>query len=227
MRILIVDDDIDLANAVQAALRKVYSVDVAFTATDGLYRTQINAYDAVILDVNLPDMSGQNVCATLRSQGIVVPILMLTGVSDTIDKVAALDAGADDYLTKPFDLEELQARIRALLRRPPQVTSNILALEDLLLDTTHRTVNRGGEQVTLRKKEFELLEYLVRNKNRAVTRAMILEHVWDESADPYSNTVDVHIKYIRDHIDKKFPTKLIHTVSGVGYMAGVRTRSRD
>jgi len=227
MRILIVDDDADLTVAVQAALRKNYSVDVAYTATDGLYRTQVNSYDAVILDIHLPDMSGITVCSTLREQGITVPVVMLTGVGDLEDKVKALDTGADDYLTKPFSVEELQARLRALLRRPPQVNTNILALEDLEIDTLYRTVRRAGQTISLRKKEFELLEYLIRNKNRAVTRAMILEHVWDESSDPYSNTVDVHIKYIRDHVDKKFPTKLIHTVSGVGYMAGIRARSRD
>ncbi len=227
MRLLVVDDDTTITSALQNLLKRTYSVDTSFTATDALYRIQINSYDAIVLDMNLPDMSGTEVCHALRSQGISIPILMLTGLGEIDHKVLALDSGADDYLTKPFSSEELEARLRALMRRPSEVVSNVLVLEDLQLDTVHRTVYRAGNLLTLRKKEFELLEYLLRNKNRAVTRTMILEHVWDDSADPYSNTVDVHIKYIRDRVDKGYIHKLIHTVSGVGYMAGVRSRSRD
>jgi DNA-binding response OmpR family regulator len=222
MRLLVVDDDHDIVSALTEGLRKNYSVDSAFTGSDALYRTQINQYDAILLDMNLPDMAGIDVCSALRGQGITVPIVMVTGIDETADKVTALNAGADDYVTKPFILEELRARLRAVLRRPAELVANILTVDDLQVDVVNRTVQRDGVQIELRKKQFDLLEYLLRNKQRVVTRGMILEHVWDEAADPYSNTVDVHIKFLRDHVDRGKKNKLIHTVSGVGYVIGIR-----
>jgi two-component system OmpR family response regulator len=167
----------------------------------------------------LPDMAGYDICKDIRSSGSEVPILILTGNKDLGSRVGMLNAGADDYLVKPFSVAELRARLNALLRRAPaKFGPDMLAVQDLVLDPNRREVERGGKRITLRRKEFDILEYLVRNKGRAVTRSMIFDHVWESTSEKWSNTVDVHIKYLRDKIDRPFAVPLIKTAYGVGYM---------
>lgn len=218
MRILIIEDEKAMAMTVKDELRHTYAVDVCNSGKDGSYQARVNEYDAIILDLTLPDMTGIEVCRSIRQDDVTTPILVLTGRNETESKIHALDAGADDYLTKPFSFNELKARIRALLRRSPHgQLNNKLLLGDLILDTANRTVRRADQDITLRRKEFDLLEYLLRNKNRVVTRSMILEHVWDNNVDFFTNAIDVHIKYLRDRIDRPFDRKLIKTVHGLGY----------
>jgi DNA-binding response OmpR family regulator len=218
MRILIVEDLEDLALSIKEELKPTYAVDICTTGKDGSYQARTNEYDLIILDIQLPDISGIQVCSEIRSDGIATPILMLTGESEIESKVIALDTGADDYLTKPFKFEELTARIRALMRRTQDtMTTNRITVEDLTLDTALRTVNRGNKAIKLRRKEFDLLEYMMRNAGKVLTRSMILEHVWDNNVDFFTNAIDVHIKYLRDQVDRPFKKKLIKTVHGLGY----------
>lgn len=224
MRILIIEDEAVIADTIKEELATNYSVDTVATGKEGIYSGTVNDYDLIILDLALPDMSGREVCRSIRHHEVTTPILVLTANDEIIDKVTVLDSGADDYLTKPFNFDELSARIRALLRRNPQgLTSNILVLGDLIVDTVKRQVKRGGRTIRLRRKEFDLLEYLARNSGRVLTRGMILEHVWDSNVDSFTNAIDVHIKYLRDHIDKPFNKKLIKTVHGLGYKLDIHS----
>ncbi len=218
MKLLIIEDDKQTAATIKDEMKDYYAVDVVHTGEDGEYQAEVNDYDVIIIDIRLPDKDGISVCKEIRKAGIKTPILMLTGSLETKNKVSALDSGADDYLTKPFKFAELLARIRALMRRNPNtLDSNVLSLGDLTLDITANRVQRKKKTIPLRRKEFSLLEYLMRNPERVITRTMILEHVWDSSVDPITNTVDVHINYLRDKIDRPFGTKLIKTVHGLGY----------
>lgn len=218
MRLLIVEDDQKSAQVLRDAMKQSYSVDVAHSAADAEYEANVNEYDLIMVDFNLPDATGASLCRTLRHNEITAPILILTGRISVEDKVLALDSGADDYMTKPFSLAELQARLRALLRRHTLSSSSAqLSLGDLSIDLSTNTVVRGGQPITLRRKEFQLLEYLVRNHGRVVTRDMIFEHLWDNYGDPVTNTVDVHVKYLRDQLDKPFAKKMIKTIYGLGY----------
>ncbi len=218
MKILLIEDNRSVASSVRSLLKMNYLVDIAFTGEEGKEEALTNIYDLIICDVLLTDMSGIDVCRFLRKSGLRTPILMLTAQKETSRKVSALDAGADDYLTKPFSLDELQARIRALLRRGPEtMISNLLSAGDLTLDLNKRIVIRRGKIIKLRRKELNLLEYLLRNKGRVMSRSMILDHLWDKDTNSSTNTVDVHIKYLRDLIDKPFEKKLIKTIHGIGY----------
>jgi len=218
MRILIVEDDKDLAETIKRTLQRYYTVDLAFTGERGEYFAHINDYDLIILDIVLPDMDGREVCQMIRRSGIKIPVLFLSGKDDISDKVQALDIGGDDYLTKPFSSFELLARIRTLLRRTSAAyTEDILIIDDLVVDVVNRSVSRENKNIDLRRKEFDLLEYMMRNKRRVLTRGMILEHVWENGTDEFTNTVDVHIKYLRDKVDRPFQKKLIKTVHGIGY----------
>ncbi len=218
MKILIVEDEPEIAKVLKADLSSQYVVDMVAQGKKAVYFAEINQYDLVILDLGLPDMDGIEVCKRIRQAKIKVPILVLTADCVTEDKVLALDYGADDYLTKPFSLSELHARIRALMRRSVAMPgADVITIDNLVVDINKRTVARDGKKISLRKKEFDLLEYLVRNVGRVLTRSMILEHVWDDDIDPFTNTIDVHIKYLRDHIDKAFDKKLIKTIHGLGY----------
>jgi len=221
MRLLVIEDNKELLLTLKEELRVHYSVDVASTATEGRYLAQVNTYDAIVLDVGLPDGDGISLCKTLRAGGLRVPILMLTGHAALEDKVQALDTGADDYLTKPFQLPELLARLRALLRRPITQTQNsLLTFGNLQLDISSRTVQRGGVVIELRRKELDLLELLMRNQGKVITRSMILEHIWNSDVNAFTNAIDVHIKHLRDQIDKPFGSHLIQTVYGAGYRLG-------
>ena len=218
MRLLLIEDDEQMALTLAKDLRETYAVDVAFTGKEGIYQIRVNTYDLVILDISLPDANGIEMCREIRKLGINMPILILTANDETEQKVAALDSGADDYLTKPFNLDEFSARVRALLRRPSEaLLDTILSVDDLTLDPVRRLVTRGKKVINLRRKQFDILEYLLRNKEQAVSRTRILEHVWDFSTDPYSNIVDVHVKYLRDQIDRPFKYPLVHTIAGIGY----------
>jgi two-component system OmpR family response regulator len=216
MKVLIIEDNKRLAATIRDKLRKEYVVDVAYTGDKGEYLIYANEYDIILLDLNLPDMDGAEVCKKVRSNGCKVPILVLTGRSDLTDKVRALDIGADDYLTKPFEFAELFARMRSLLRRNENsdFTSSRLVVDGLSLDIISREVAMQGKSINLRQKEFQLLEYLMRNQGRVVTRNQIIEHVWDTDTDPITNTVDVHINSLRRKIINPF----IKTVHGIGYM---------
>jgi DNA-binding response OmpR family regulator len=216
MKVLIIEDNKRLAATIRDKLRKEYVVDVAYTGDKGEYLICVNDYDIILLDLNLPDMDGAEVCKKVRSNGCKVPILVLTGRSDLTDKVQALDIGADDYLTKPFEFAELFARMRSLLRRNENsdFTPSRLIVDGLSLDIASREVVMRGKNINLRQKEFQLLEYLMRNQGRVVTRSQILEHVWDTDTDPITNTVDVHINSLRRKIDNSF----MKTVHGIGYM---------
>jgi DNA-binding response OmpR family regulator len=219
MRLLVIEDQRKMASFIKRGLTESgYSVDLAETGSAGESLSAENDYDLIVLDVMLPDQSGLDTARHLRQDGYSGPILMLTALSSTKDKVHGLDAGADDYLTKPFAFDELTARVRALLRRQSSsVQSSLLAFQDLEMDLVSRKVTRSGAEITLTAKEFALLEYFMRNPNRPVSRTQISEHVWDVHFDSGSNVVDVYINMLRKKIDAPFPKKLIHTVVGVGY----------
>jgi two-component system, OmpR family, response regulator len=214
-KVLVVEDNQPLAKSLQSWLSKHYEVTLVTTGHQAIKELTINEYDAVLLDLGLPDMSGQEVCSEVRHKGIKTPILVLTATDDVGMKVNMLDIGADDYLLKPFYVGELKARLRAMLRRNNSATANILKVGDLVLDPDRRQVRRGELLIELRRKEFDILEYLMQNRG---TRAMIINNSWDPGADRWNNTVDVHIKYLRDKIDRPFAQKLIKTAYGVGYM---------
>jgi len=221
MRILLVEDDQRIANFVAKGLREqAYAVDVAATGEDALYQASINTYDLAILDVMIPAPDGFEVCRRLRKSGLLLPILMLTARDATDDRVHGLDTGADDYLTKPFEFRELLARLRALLRRSGELRPHRIAVEDLVLDTAAQAAARGGRQIPLTTKEYALLEYLARNAGRVVGREEISEHVWDETFDPFTNTIEVYVNRLRRKIDERAAKPLIHTRRGAGYMLG-------
>jgi len=194
-----------------------YSVDVAANGEDGLWLARENPYDAVVLDVMLPDLDGFEVCRALRDEGEWAPILMLTARDGIEDRVKGLDAGADDYLTKPFSFAELSARLRALVRRGANPRPSILEVAGLALDPAAHTAAVGGSEVSLSPKEFALLEFLMRHPGQAVTRSAIIDHVWDFAYDGASNIVDVYVRYLRAKIDRPFGRDCLETVRGVGY----------
>jgi heavy metal response regulator len=224
MRILVIEDEIKVVRFIKRGLEEAgYLVDTAGDGEEGLYLAEIDGYDLIILDMILPRKSGLDVCRELREQNIKVPVLMLSARDSVEDKVAGLDMGADDYLTKPFVFSELLARVRALLRRSePQVPVK-LTVEDLIMDTVTHTVVRTGKEIKLTSKEYSLLEYFLMNQGKVLTRTMLSEHVWDYTFDTFSNVIDVYINYLRNKIDRDFEPKLIHTVRGVGYVMKVKT----
>ena len=219
MRILVIEDNPKMASLLKKGLTEQgYAVDLAYTGHDGEYMAGGEPYDAVVLDLMLPDEDGLLVCRNLRRRGVHTPILMLTALGRTQDKVAGLDAGADDYLTKPFEFDELVARLRALLRRGQAREASVLTFEDIEADLLKRTVTRGGRKIKLTAKEFALLEYFLRKPNRLLSRTTLGKHVWDMNFEPESNVIDVYVSMLRRRIDKDFEQKLIHTVIGAGYM---------
>lgn len=220
MRILVIEDERKIARALKKALEQEhYAVDVTFNSDDGYAMATTEPYDAMIIDRMLPgEYDGIGIVRSLREKQISTPVLLLTALGRTEDKTNGLDSGADDYLVKPFALEELLARVRALLRRPTEQHSTVLDADDLSLDTTKRSVKRGNQEIKLTGKEFGLLEFLLRNKNRPISKNTIMQHVWDYDADILPNTIEVYIKYLRAKIDKPFKGKgLIKTVRGFGY----------
>lgn len=223
MRILVVEDEKNIASAIKKGLeQEAFSIDIALDGDEGYDLASTEEYSVIVLDLMLPGMSGIEICKALREDGDNTPILVLTAKSETEDKVTGLNTGADDYLTKPFEFEELVARIRALLRRPPVTFDTKLEYDDLCLNPATFKVMRGKSEVNLSKKEFSLLEYLLRNKNKILTKEQIIENVWSFDADVLPNTVEVYIGYLRNKIDKPFKKskKLIHTVRGFGYKLG-------
>ncbi len=219
MRILVVEDEEKVASFIRKGLEEEhYAVDLALDGTEGLHLAETNPYDLIVLDLMLPGLDGFRFVQRLREEGIDTPILILTARDSVESKVRGLDLGADDYLTKPFAFAELLARVRALLRRGKPHTPPVLRVADLTLDPAARRVTRAGKVIELTPKEFALLEYLMRHAGRVLTRTMILEHVWDQNFDSYTNVVDVYINYLRKKIDHGFTPRLIHTVRSVGYV---------
>lgn len=222
MRILIIEDEHKIAQSIKQGLeQEKYAVDVAYTGTQGYDLASSESFDLLILDRLLPEMDGVTLCKRLRKEQIHTPILFLTAKGQLEDKVEGLDAGADDYLVKPFAFEELLARIRALIRRPKASLNTTLSIEDLELNTKSFTVKRGKTIIQLSNKEFVLLEYLMRHPQQILTKEQIITHVWNYEANILPNTVEVYIGYLRNKIDKPFPhNPLIHTVRGFGYKIG-------
>jgi len=220
MRILVIEDDRKIAGAIKKGLQQEsYAVDISYDGQDGLGQALTIEYDLIILDRMLPEVDGIQICRAIRDKDNKTPILILTAKDKISDRVFGLNAGADDYLAKPFAFEELLARIRALLRRPHEVKENILKVDDLVLNSLTFEVKRDGKKINLSSTEFALLEYLMRNPSRILTKNNIIDHVWDYDADILPNTVEVYIGYLRNKIDKPFPRKqpLIYTVRGFGY----------
>jgi DNA-binding response OmpR family regulator len=218
MRVLLVEDNRRLSNSLKASLADDgYAVDVAYDGVEGQELAEMTPYDVIILDIMLPRRDGLDVCRELRNQRINIPILMLTARDAIEDRVKGLDSGADDYLVKPFAIDELHARLRALLRRDSPDKTGLLKVTDLVLDPAAHTVSRNGMPIELTAKEFALLEYLMRNPNRLITRQMVENHVWSYDYEGASNVVDVYIRRLRRKIDEHFDIKLIETVRGAGY----------
>ncbi|MGE3973952.1 MAG: response regulator transcription factor [Bdellovibrionales bacterium] len=219
MRLLVVEDQKKMASFLKRGLEEVgYSVDIAESGGIAESLVAENEYDLVVLDVMLPGQNGIDTARHLRSDGYTGPLLMLTALSGTKDKVHGLDAGADDYLTKPFEFEELLARVRALLRRKSAQVNSELKFQDLEMNLVTRQVLRMGQEISLTAKEFALLEYFLRNVNRPLSRTELAEHVWDIHFDNESNVIDVYVNMLRKKVDAPFPLRLIHTVVGVGYV---------
>lgn len=223
MKILVVEDEHKIANSIKKGLeQEAFVVDVAYEGDEGYDLASSGVYDAIVLDLMLPGMDGMEICKLLRQSGVHTPILMLTAKDQLEDKVQGLNAGADDYLTKPFAFEELLARLKALFRRPHKTSSDALEIEDLSLNTNTFIVKRENREIRLSSKEFALLEYLMRHPNQILTKEQIIDHVWNYDADILPNTVEVYIGYLRNKIDKPFKKSdpLIHTVRGFGYKLG-------
>lgn len=221
MRILLAEDDARLADTVAAYLRRAgFSVDTVHDGRSALVEAAITGYDVLILDLNLPDGDGLEVCRRLRARGVTSRILMATARDAVRDRVAGLGSGADDYLVKPYALEELRERVRALLRRPMHVMPEVLRAGDLELDTGTRVARRGGRAIALTTKEFAVLEYLMRNAGQVATRDQISEHAWDANYDPASNIIDVYVARLRRKIDAPNEEPLLETIRGAGYRLG-------
>ena len=223
MRILVVEDEHKIANSVRKGLeQESYAVDVAYDGEYGYDLAATEDYDVVVLDLLLPKLDGLEICQKLRQENVHTPILILTAKGQLGDKVEGLNAGADDYLVKPFAFAELLARIRALTRRPKDALSTILTAKDLSLDTLNFQIKRGKREIKLSKTEFALLEYLLKNKGKVLTKDQIISHVWDYDANVLPNTVEVYIGYLRNKVDRPFKNKgsLIKTVRGFGYQLG-------
>lgn len=224
MRILVVEDERRLSNVIKKGfVEDGFAVDQAFDGEDGQFLAESEQYDLIVLDIMLPKVDGLTLCKNIRSKNIKTPILMLTAKSSTDDKVAGLDSGADDYLTKPFSFVEFRSRVHALIRRSHQEASPVLSLDDVELNPLKHSVTRKGAPIKLTPKEFAILELLLRHKGEAVTRTMITEHVWDYNFDGMSNVVDVFVASLRKKIDVKGKKKLIETVHGVGFRIGSST----
>lgn len=218
MRILVVDDDVRLRSVVSRGLAEEgYAVDTARDGEEAQYLAGINEYDLVLLDIMMPKMDGLTVCKALRASQQEVPVLMLTARDAVSDRVTGLDAGADDYLVKPFAFEELLARVRALIRRGAPTRSPVLSFADLELNTVGRRLQRGGKKIELTAKEYAVLEYFLRNPGALITRGMIEEHAWNNDFDSVSNLVDVYIRRLRSKIDREGDPSFIETVRGAGY----------
>jgi DNA-binding response OmpR family regulator len=218
-KVLLVEDNKSVSNTLTLALQAEYDIDVAITGKSALYKCDYRDYELIILDLNLPDFSGTNVCAMLRQRGLRAPILILSGVSEVSSKVSLLDLGANDYLTKPFALGELKARLRALMRRAPTSPRARTRLQayGVVLDRRTYRVTRDGVNIDLRRKEFELLACLMEHPGEVVTRTSLINQAWLSNDSIWTNTVDVHINHLRDRLDKPFDAQLIHTVHGQGY----------
>ena len=219
MRVLIIEDEHKIARALKKALeQETYAVDVSYDGDDGYAMATTEPYDIAIIDRMIPGKyDGLAIVKAMRETKIHTPVLLLTAMGSLQDRTTGLDGGADDYLVKPFALEELLARVRALLRRPAEQQANVLTVGDLSLDTVSYSVKRGNKEISLTSKEFSLLEYLLRNPGRPLSKDVIISHVWDYDADILPNTVEVYIKYLRNKIDEPFKMKLIHTIRGFGY----------
>ena len=220
MKILIVEDETKIAKALKKGLeQESYIVDISYNGEDGLEMALNEEYDAIILDLMLPKLDGSKVCQKLREQKIKTPIIILTAKSELEDKITNLNIGADDYLTKPFSFSELLARIRALIRRSKNESNNKLIANDLVLDLEKQIVSRSNKEIKLSKKEYQILEYLMLNKNRVVTKDKILDHVWSIEAEILPNTIEQYIRYLRKKVEYPFKNKktLIETIRGFGY----------
>lgn len=218
MRILLVEDDVAIAQSLKEGLEdEAYAVDVVHDGDEGYRTATADDYDVIILDVMLPEMNGYEVCRVLRKDGNQTPILMLTARDAERDIVEGLDMGADDYLAKPFSFEVLLARLRALLRRPNKKLEEILRVGDLMLDPSLKKVMRAAQEISLTAKEYAVLEYLMRNAGKVLSKEQIISHVWDFDADVLPNNVELFVMFLRRKIDKPFGSKLIHTVPGFGY----------
>lgn len=227
MKILLVEDEENVAGFIKKGLEEeFFSVDIAKDGELGLSMSSLYTYDLIILDVMLPRIDGLTLCRLLREKHIKTPILMLTGLDAVSNKVAGLESGADDYLTKPFAFSELLARIRSLRRRTADFASK-LTIDNLRMDLLSRRVFRGDTEIILSQKEYSILEYLVRNKERILTRIQIMEQIWGDDFNSKTNLVDVYINFLREKIDKGFDTKLIHTVRGAGYVLKVKNDNQD
>ncbi len=221
MRLLVVEDEPKVASFLKQGLEEQQNeVSLAYDGFNAKKMAKENTYDAIILDVMIPQINGLDVARELRAEGVKTPILMLTAMGSIDEKVSGLDAGADDYLVKPFEFKELLARLRALNKRyTDNITEQkIIKIEDLELDLNRKVARRGGKTIDLTAKEFALLEYLIRNKNRVISRNEILEKVWESGFDTTTNVIDVYINFLRKKIEKDFPTKIIHTMVGMGYI---------
>jgi len=223
MRLLTVEDDPKLADFVARSLRaENYTVDIAPDGDEALNLINAHDYDLLLLDLMLPRRSGTEVLRLIRRSNPTMPILVVSALDAIEDKIRNFETGADDYLTKPFDIAELLVRIKALLRRVPAPRSDVILLSNLKVDRLTREVHRGGQNIELTGKEYALLEYLLSSPNRVLSRSMILEHVWDQSFEGVTNIVDVYVRHLRLKVDDPFAVKLIHTVRGVGYSIGCR-----
>jgi DNA-binding response OmpR family regulator len=219
MRILVIEDEVKVASFIRRALEEEsYAVDVCADGAKGLEMGLSGSYDLVILDLMLPGVLGLEILKELRKEKIQAPVLILTARSQVDQRVKGLDAGADDYLTKPFAIEELLARVRALLRRGSGEATGHIQVRDLVLNPATREVTRGGQHIELTTKEYALLEYMMRNAGRVLTRPMIAEHVWNLDFDTFTNVIDVYVNYLRNKIDRGHEPKLIQTVRGSGYV---------
>jgi two-component system OmpR family response regulator len=223
MKILLIEDDTQTAAYVANGLREHgHVVEHSASGRDGLFLASGGAFDVMVIDRMLPAVDGLAIVKTIRGAGVKTPVLLLTTLGGVNDRVEGLEAGADDYLTKPFAFSELLARVNALARRPPMVEEvTVLRVADLELNRLKRSVTRGGEQIELQPQEFRLLEYLMRNAGQVVTRTMLLEHVWEFHFDPHTSVVETHISRLRAKVDRDFDEELIHTVRGSGYTLGV------
>ncbi|MEP7152527.1 MAG: response regulator transcription factor [Nitrospira sp.] len=222
MRVLVIEDETKVGSFIKRALEEEsYAVDLCEDGAQGLDMALSGSYDLIMIDLMLPSLPGLEVLARLRKEKIQTPVLILTAQSKVDQRVKGLDAGADDYLTKPFAIDELLARVRALLRRGPAESPGIFQIDDLVLNPATREVTRGGQRIDLTVKEYALLEYFMRHAGRVLTRPMISDHVWNQDFDTFTNVIDVYVNYLRNKIDRGRARKLIHTIRGSGYMLKV------